>query len=119
MKAILNEVCVILYLDSPQIQLSPPEVNSIYKGRVTGVMDYGCFASLLSVKGRCEGLIHVSQMSAPTSGRITDPRTVVSRGDEVYVKIISIQGTRMRLSMRQACQKTGQDIESGELYVFL
>ena len=83
-------------------------VGNVYKGNVTGVMKYGCFVSLIGIKRRCEGLVHVSQMLAGV--RVSDPQEVVSRGDRVYVKVLSIIGEKTRLSMKDACQKTGKDI---------
>ena len=83
-------------------------VGNVYKGNVTGVMKYGCFVSLKGIKRRCEGLVHVSQMLAGV--RVSEPQEVVSRGDSVYVKVLSILGEKIRLSMKEACQKTGKDI---------
>lgn len=83
-------------------------VGNVYKGSVTGVKKYGCFVSLKGIKRKCEGLVHVSEMLAGV--RVSDPQEVVSRGDRVYVKVLGIIGEKIRLSMKQACQKTGKDI---------
>ncbi|CAB4022349.1 ATP-dependent RNA helicase DHX8, partial [Paramuricea clavata] len=38
-----------------------PTVNQIYDGRVTGIMQFGCFAQLEGLRGRNEGLVHISE----------------------------------------------------------
>ena len=86
-----------------------PVSGSIYKGNVTGVLKYGCFVSLRGVKGRWEGLVHISQMLGG-GVRVSEPQEVVSRGDSVFVKVLNITGEKMRLSMKEACQKTGKDL---------
>ena len=86
-----------------------PVVGSIYKGSVTGVLRYGCFVSLKGVKRKCEGLVHVSQLLGG-GVRVSNPEEVVQRGDPVFVKVLNITGDKMRLSMKEACQKTGNDL---------
>ena len=38
-----------------------PELGEIYEGKVTSVMQYGCFVQL-SLRRRCEGLVHISEV---------------------------------------------------------
>ena len=40
-----------------------PEQYSCYRGRVTGIMDIGCFVELLGFRQKTEGLVHLSNMS--------------------------------------------------------
>ena len=40
-----------------------PEVGEIYEGKVTSIMQYGCFVQLEGLKRRCEGLVHISEVS--------------------------------------------------------
>ena len=86
-----------------------PIIGSIYKGSVTGVLKYGCFVSLKGIKRKCEGLVHVSQLLGG-GVRVSDPQEVVRRGDQVYAKVLSLTGDKVRLSMKEACQKTGNDL---------
>ncbi|KAL9270350.1 putative pre-mRNA-splicing factor ATP-dependent RNA helicase DEAH5 [Drosera capensis] len=83
-----------------------PELFMVYKGRVSRVMDTGCFVQLLDLRGK-EGLVHVSQLA---SRRIANAKDVVKRDQEVYVKVISISGQKLSLSMRDVDQDTGQDL---------
>ncbi|KAK9073702.1 hypothetical protein SSX86_006296 [Deinandra increscens subsp. villosa] len=83
-----------------------PELFQVYKGRVTRVMDSGCFVQLHDIKGK-EGLVHVSQMA---TRRIANAKDVVKRDQEVFVKVISISGQKLSLSMRDVDQNTGRDL---------
>ncbi|WP_301098561.1 polyribonucleotide nucleotidyltransferase [Otariodibacter sp.] len=80
------------------------EVNAIYKGKVTRVVDFGAFVSILGGK---EGLVHISQITDARVERVSDYLTV---GQEVQVKVVEIdrQG-RIRLTMK--------DISSAEQQV--
>ncbi|HDL4277656.1 TPA: polyribonucleotide nucleotidyltransferase [Mannheimia haemolytica] len=71
------------------------EVNQIYNGKVTRVVDFGAFVSILGGK---EGLAHISQITNERVERVADYLTV---GQEVQVKVVEIdrQG-RIRLTMK-------------------
>lgn len=83
-----------------------PELYTVYKGRVSRVMDTGCFVQLDELKGK-EGLVHVSQIA---TRRITNAKDVVKRDQEVYVKVISVSGNKLSLSMRDVDQNSGKDL---------
>ncbi|KAJ0097146.1 hypothetical protein Patl1_29044 [Pistacia atlantica] len=83
-----------------------PELYNVYRGRVSRVMDTGCFVQLSDFKGK-EGLVHVSQMA---TRRISNAKDVVKRDQEVYVKVISVSGQKLSLSMRDVDQNTGKDL---------
>ncbi|KAK4391805.1 putative pre-splicing factor ATP-dependent RNA helicase DEAH5 [Sesamum angolense] len=55
-----------------------PELYKVYKGRVSRVMDAGCFVQLDEFRGK-EGLVHVSQMA---NRRIANAKDVVKRDQE-------------------------------------
>ncbi|KAL0337277.1 UNVERIFIED_CONTAM: putative pre-splicing factor ATP-dependent RNA helicase DEAH5 [Sesamum calycinum] len=83
-----------------------PELYKVYKGRVSRVMDAGCFVQLDEFRGK-EGLVHVSQMA---NRRIANAKDVVKRDQEVYVKVISVGGNKLSLSMRDVDQNSGKDL---------
>ena len=70
----------------------------MYDGRVTSIMQFGCFVQLKGVRGKHEGLVHVSQLRR--EGRVKEVTEVVKRGDEVKVKVLSITGSKLSLSMK-------------------
>ncbi|MFC0309865.1 polyribonucleotide nucleotidyltransferase [Gallibacterium trehalosifermentans] len=71
------------------------EVNKIYQGKVTRIVDFGAFVSVL---GNKEGLVHISQISEARVEKVSDYLQV---GQEVTVKVVEIdrQG-RIRLTMK-------------------
>lgn len=85
-----------------------PEAGKIYSGRVANIVAFGCFVQLLGVKKRWEGLVHISQLRA--EGRVNDVTEVVCRGQMVKVKVISIAGQKVSLSMKEVDQETGADL---------
>lgn len=85
-----------------------PVLFKVYNGKVTGVKDFGCFVNLLGVKGKVDGLVHVTQMHA--GARVNHPSDLVSRWQEVKVKVIKMDGGRISLSMKDVDQRTGQDL---------
>ena len=38
-------------------------MHGVYRGKVTNVMDFGCFVELLEFRQKFEGLVHVSMIS--------------------------------------------------------
>lgn len=83
-----------------------PELFGVYQGRVSRVMDTGCFVQLNDFRGK-EGLVHISQIA---SRRVVNAKEAVKRDQEVWVKVISISGQKMSLSLRDVDQKTGEDL---------
>ncbi|ETL28161.1 ATP-dependent helicase HrpA [Phytophthora nicotianae] len=84
------------------------ELYGIYDGRVTKVMDFGVFVELEGFsREKKEGLVHVSNLSA---NRVSNVKEFAKRGDRVKVKLISISGAKLSMSMRDVDQKTGKDL---------
>jgi ATP-dependent RNA helicase DHX8/PRP22 len=52
-------------------------------------------------------MVHVSSIS---NGRVTNPADLLSRGQNVKVKVMSIAGNRLQLSMKDVDQATGADL---------
>ena len=102
--------------DGYGFERQPPEkkdqtavLHKIYEGHVTGLKDFGAFVNLHGVEGKVDGLVHISRLA---EDRSRHPSDVVQRGQDVKVKVISIEGTRIALSMKDVDQKTGQDFAS-------
>ncbi|KAI1956524.1 DEAH-box ATP-dependent RNA helicase prp22 [Ophidiomyces ophidiicola] len=92
---------------SPELD-ERPILYKIYNGRVTGIKDFGAFVNLQGVKGKVDGLVHVSAMQ--DGARVNHPSDLVARGQSVKVKVSSIQGSRIGLSMKEVDQVTGRDL---------
>lgn len=68
-------------------------IGSIHKGPVTRTAKFGAFVRLAS---GVEGLIHVSELAHRRIRRVED---VVKEGDEVAVKILSVEREAQRISL--------------------
>ncbi|MBI5478457.1 MAG: polyribonucleotide nucleotidyltransferase [Deltaproteobacteria bacterium] len=73
------------------------EVGKIYLGTVRKVAEFGAFVELFP---GTDGLIHISELA---DKRVKTVDEIVKEGDEVMVKVISIDsGGKIRLSRKQA-----------------
>jgi polyribonucleotide nucleotidyltransferase len=71
------------------------EVGTIYKGKVTRIMNFGAFVEIVPGK---EGLCHISQLDNKRVEKVTD---VLNLGDEILVKVVEIDSKgRINLSMK-------------------
>uniref|UniRef100_A0A2A4J898 RNA helicase n=1 Tax=Heliothis virescens TaxID=7102 RepID=A0A2A4J898_HELVI len=94
---------------SPEVEMSDdPEPGKIYNGRVANIVPFGCFVQIEGVRKRWEGLVHISQLRS--EGRVTNVSDVVNRGDKVKVKVLSVTGQKVSLTMKDVCQETGKDL---------
>jgi ATP-dependent RNA helicase DHX8/PRP22 len=85
-----------------------PVLYKIYDGIVTGVKDFGAFVNLQGVKGKVDGLVHVSAIQE--GARVNHPSDLLSRGQSVKVKVSKIEGTRIGLSIKEVDQISGEDM---------
>lgn len=89
--------------------------GKIYTGHITRIEHYGAFVKMLGIQGRATGLVHVSEILQ--GQRINHPEDFLSIGEEVKVKIIKVEGTRINLSMKQVDQSTGEDLLGGPSFM--
>lgn len=92
-KLILSEKAA--WNEKQKAALSKYKVGEHVKGKITGVVDFGAF---IEFGEGLEGLIHISELAWQ---RIDDPKTIVSVGDSVEAEIISIQDTKVSLSIKK------------------
>ena len=72
-----------------------PELNKIYLGKVVRVVEFGAFVEILP---GTDGLLHVSEMA---HHRVHNVRDEVKEGDQVLVKVVSIDPSgKIRLSRK-------------------
>jgi small subunit ribosomal protein S1 len=69
-------------------------LESVHKGRVTNITDYGAFVEL---EPGVEGLVHVSEMS--WTKKNVHPGKIVSTSQEVDVMVLEIDGAKRRVSL--------------------
>ncbi len=83
-------------------------VNSVHKGEVVNVVNYGAFVKL---EPGIEGLVHISEMSWVK--RINHPSELVKIGDEIDVCILNVdrKGEQMSLGMKQTQKNPWDEVE--------
>jgi small subunit ribosomal protein S1 len=81
--------------------------NQIVSGVVTSLADFGAFVDI----GGADGLIHLSELSW---NRVNHPREVLQLGDQVTVKVITVDRERKRigLSLKQLQPEPWSDVGS-------
>ncbi|KAL3426041.1 ATP-dependent RNA helicase DHX8 [Phlyctema vagabunda] len=101
--------------DDDQFKRPPvPEIDDsavlmkVYDGHVTGVKDFGAFVNIHGVRGKVDGLVHISAMVE--GSRVNHPSDLVERGQPVKVKVVKIENGRIGLSMKDVDQETGRDL---------
>jgi polyribonucleotide nucleotidyltransferase len=77
------------------------ELNKTYLGKVVRVVEFGAFVEILP---GTDGLLHVSEMA---HHRVQDVRSEVKEGDQVLVKVVSIDPSgKIRLSRKALLEDT-------------
>lgn len=76
------------------------EVGSVVEGKVTGIKPFGAFVALNEEK---QGLVHISQVA---HGFVKDINEHLSVGDEVKVKVMSVdeETGKISLSIRETVE---------------
>jgi len=70
------------------------EVGKTYLGKVSRLADFGAFVEIIP---GTDGLLHISEVA---EHRIKDIRDELKEGDQVLVKVLAIEGNRIRLSRK-------------------
>ena len=83
-------------------------LESLHKGVVTNITDYGAFVEL---EAGVEGLVHVSEMS--WTKKNVHPGKIVSTSQEVDVMVLEIDGVKRRVSLGiKQCQRNPWEVFS-------
>jgi polyribonucleotide nucleotidyltransferase len=87
------------------------EIGKTYLGKVVRLAEFGAFVELFP---GTDGLLHISEIS---EHRIRDVRDELKLGDQVLVKVLSIEGNKVRLSrkalIREAREKQAKKEAAG------
>jgi polyribonucleotide nucleotidyltransferase len=70
------------------------EVGKTYLGTVSRLADFGAFVEIIP---GTDGLLHISEVA---EHRIKDVRDELKEGDQVLVKVLAVEGNRIRLSRK-------------------
>jgi small subunit ribosomal protein S1 len=92
--------------DQHQKIISKYKIGDVVEGIITGVVNFGAFVEFGE---RLEGLVHISELAWQ---RIDDPRDIVHVGDKVKAQIISIDDSKVSLSIRRLQKDPWVDVVS-------
>ncbi len=84
-----------------------PEIGKTYLGKVVRLAEFGAFVELFP---GTDGLLHISEVA---EHRIKNVRDELKEGDQLLVKVLSIEGNRIRLS-RKAVLREQRDKQRGQ-----
>jgi polyribonucleotide nucleotidyltransferase len=74
--------------------MAEAEIGKTYLGKVVRLADFGAFVEIFP---GTDGLLHISEVA---EHRIHDIRRELKEGDQILVKVISIEGNKIRLSRK-------------------
>ena len=84
------------------------EVGKTYLGKVTRLADFGAFVEIIP---GTDGLLHISEVA---EHRIKDVRDELKEGDQVLVKVLAVEGNRIKLSRKAILKEQRAKMGGGE-----
>ena len=82
-----------------------PEVGKVYLGKVVRLAEFGAFVEIFP---GTDGLLHISEIA---EHRVREVKDELREGDQVMVKVLGVEGNRIKLSrkavLREQRQKLG------------
>ena len=83
------------------------EVGKTYLGKVVRLVDFGAFVEIFP---GTDGLLHISEIAEQ---RIRDVRDELKEGDQVMVKVLTVEGNKIRLSRKAVLREQRAKERSG------
>jgi ribosomal protein S1 len=108
-KLIVSEKAIIT--DELSGILDTIKEGDVIKGVVTGIVDFGVFIKFEKDNQELEGLVHISELAWQ---RVDNPNDFVEVGQKIEAKIISVEGLKISLSIKQ--MKEDPWIKAGDKY---
>ena len=81
-----------------------PEVGKTYLGKVVRLADFGAFVEIFP---GTDGLLHVSEIA---EHRVKDVKDELREGDQVLVKVLGVEGNRIKLSRKALLKEQRQKL---------
>jgi polyribonucleotide nucleotidyltransferase len=82
--------------------MAEAEIGKTYLGKVVRLAEFGAFVEIFP---GTDGLLHISEVA---EHRIQDIRKELKEGDQILVKVISIEGNKIRLSRKAVLREQRQ-----------
>jgi polyribonucleotide nucleotidyltransferase len=81
-----------------------PEVGKTYLGKVVRLAEFGAFVEIFP---GTDGLLHISEIA---EHRVKDVKDELREGDQVLVKVLGIEGNRIKLSRKALLKEQRQKL---------
>jgi polyribonucleotide nucleotidyltransferase len=83
------------------------EVGKTYLGKVVRIADFGAFVEIFP---GTDGLLHISEIS---ESRIKQVRDELNEGDQILVKVLALEGNKIKLSRKAILKEQREKLKSG------
>jgi len=84
------------------------EVGKTYLGKVVRLVDFGAFVEIFP---GTDGLLHISEIA---ENRIRDVRDELKEGDQILVKVLALEGNKIKLSRRAVLREQREKLKGGK-----
>jgi polyribonucleotide nucleotidyltransferase len=84
------------------------EVGKTYLGKVVRLVDFGAFVEIFP---GTDGLLHISEIA---ENRIRDVRDELKEGDQILVKVLALEGNKIKLSRRAVLKEQREKLKQGK-----
>ena len=81
------------------------EVGKTYLGKVVRLVDFGAFVEIFP---GTDGLLHISEIS---ENRIKNVRDELNEGDQIMVKVLALEGNKIKLSRKAVLREQREKIK--------
>jgi len=82
------------------------EVGKIYLGKVVRLVDFGAFVEIFP---GTDGLLHISEIAET---RIKEVRDELKEGDQILVKVLALEGNKIKLSRRAVLKEQREKLKA-------
>ena len=83
------------------------EVGKTYLGKVVRIADFGAFVEIFP---GTDGLLHISEIS---ESRIKNVRDELKEGDQILVKVLALEGNKIKLSRKAILREQREKLKAG------
>ncbi|MBS1872706.1 MAG: polyribonucleotide nucleotidyltransferase [Acidobacteria bacterium] len=84
------------------------EVGKTYLGKVVRLVDFGAFVEIFP---GTDGLLHISEIS---ENRIKNVRDELKEGDQILVKVLALEGNKIKLSRKAVLREQRDKLGKGK-----
>jgi polyribonucleotide nucleotidyltransferase len=84
------------------------EVGKTYLGTVVRLVDFGAFVEIFP---GTDGLLHISEIA---ENRIRDVRDELKEGDQILVKVLALEGNKIKLSRKAVLREQREKLKQGK-----